>query len=165
MQWKCVRGWIVPQSYKEKLKYDNIWLVRLGNTRVLTDLCLTIFRGHWTVNYWRPCASMNTENRPLVTYEPVEFENNRLKFKTLGNLPNLPTVSRNLLNIPQIDKDKPKDVNMKLVGLGNTRILTCPKISPDTVVHSSCLPWATELLSYSSKVIGTPMMFPCVDID
>ena len=27
------------------------------------------------------------ENRQLVTNEPVEFENNRLKFKTAGKLP------------------------------------------------------------------------------
>ena len=28
----------------------------------------------------------NGENRPLVTYEPVEFENNQLKFKTSAKL-------------------------------------------------------------------------------
>jgi hypothetical protein len=34
------------------------------------------------------------------------------------------------MNISYITKEKPKDVNMKLVGLGNTRILT--RISLDT---------------------------------
>ena len=29
---------------------------------------------------------MNRENQPLVTDEPVEFENNWLNFKTLGKL-------------------------------------------------------------------------------
>ena len=30
---------------------------------------------------------MNKENRPVVPNEPVEFENNWLKFKTSGKLP------------------------------------------------------------------------------
>ena len=51
---------------------------------------------------------MNGENRPLVTNEPVEFENNRSKFKTLGNL---------LIILDEFIKytsneEKPKDVNM-----------------------------------------------------
>jgi hypothetical protein len=29
----------------------------------------------------------------------------------------------NLRIIPQINKEKPKDVNMQLVGIGNTRVL------------------------------------------
>ena len=45
-------------------------------------------------------------------------------------------MKNNLQNIPWYNKEKPKDVNMKLVGLGNTRILIdlCPKGSLDTKV-------------------------------
>ena len=35
----------------------------------------------------RQAGSMIGETRQLVTNEPVEFENNRLKFKTAGKLP------------------------------------------------------------------------------
>jgi hypothetical protein len=34
-----------------------------------------------------PDRAMIGENRQLVTDEPVEFENNRVKFKIAGNLP------------------------------------------------------------------------------
>ena len=37
---------------------------------------------------------------------------------------NYPSFERNLWNIPQFSKEEPKDVNMWLVGLGNTRMST-----------------------------------------
>jgi hypothetical protein len=53
---------------------------------------------------------------------------NWLRFKTSGNYSSF---ERNLENMPQFYKEKPKDVKMQLVSFDNTRVLTCyaPKIA------------------------------------
>jgi hypothetical protein len=56
---------------------------------------------------------MNGENQPLVTDEPVAFQNQLVEVSG-----KLPSFTRNLCNIPQIDEEKtPKDNNMESVGL------------------------------------------------
>ena len=47
---------------------------------------------------------------------------NRSKFKTFWE--KIQSLWRKLEDITQISKEKPKDVNIQLVGLGNTRVLT-----------------------------------------
>lgn len=47
------------------------------------------------------------------------LKNNRIKFKTYENLITDP-IKKNLENIPQFNKENPRDVNMSPVGLGNT---------------------------------------------
>ena len=49
-------------------------------------------------------------------------DDNRLKFKDFRE--NYPTSWRNLENIRQVSDERPKDVNMEPVELGNTRIST-----------------------------------------
>ena len=65
---------------------------------------------------------MSGENWRLVADEPVEFEKyNQLRSKTLGNLP---IIFKEFTEYISIYQEKPKDFNMKLVGLGKFRILT-----------------------------------------
>jgi hypothetical protein len=52
---------------------------------------------------------MTGENRQLVTDELVEFKKYRLKFKASWELP---ITLDEYINIPQINIEKPKDVNM-----------------------------------------------------
>jgi hypothetical protein len=62
---------------------------------------------------------MNEENELPVTDEPVGFENNHLKFKASGKLPIFLKVFGQHTSI---NKEKPKDVNMSPVALGNIGI-------------------------------------------
>jgi hypothetical protein len=52
---------------------------------------------------------MSGQNRLFVTDGPVEFEKNRVKFKTSGIKP---IIQRNMWSIPQNIKEKPEDHNM-----------------------------------------------------
>ena len=54
--------------------------------------------------------AMIGENRQLVTNEPVELENKRLKFKTAGKSPNI--LEEFLEEYTQFHKGKPEDVNI-----------------------------------------------------
>jgi len=58
---------------------------------------------------------------PVVTDEPVEFEKYLVDIQDLEFYQSF---KRDLWNIPQINWEKPKDFNVQLAGLGNTRILT-----------------------------------------
>jgi hypothetical protein len=85
-------------------------------------------------------------------------------------------------HMPQINKEKPKDVNMELFALGNTRFLTdyCPQISPDTVFcvafyleqKEQCVTWKelrVPLLpkldgdnsQHSTVCVNSSLCFPC----
>ena len=67
-------------------------------------------------------GSVNGINRSLVAGGLVEFEKCPVKVQGFRKIAN--HFQRNLSDIAKTDKEKPKDHNMSLVGLGNTRILT-----------------------------------------
>ena len=58
-------------------------------------------------------------NWPVVTNEPVEFEKYLVDVQDFYQ-----SFKRDLWNIPQINWENPKDYNVQLAGLDNTRILT-----------------------------------------
>jgi hypothetical protein len=55
---------------------------------------------------------MNGENQPLVTDEPVAFQNQPVEVSG-----KLPSFTRNLCNIPQIDEENPQKI---INGIGWT---------------------------------------------
>ena len=77
------------------------------------------------------------ENQDLILQMNwLSLRNNRLKFKTAGKLPII--LEEFIEEYNQFSKGKPNDVNMKPVGLANTRISTiyAQKISPITGHYS-----------------------------
>ena len=76
---------------------------------------------------------MNEENQALVADEPFKFK--KLTNSNLRLQKNYWFILKELQNISQFNKEKPKGVNMQQVGLGNTRISThIAQMSPQTLM-------------------------------
>ena len=101
----------------------------IGITQILIPTCKFFVDTTIDVDSWGPCIHLYT-NPTLVQYtiDKSKFSPIKLKYRWTGwssrLLENYPSYWWNLENMPQINKEQPKDVNMYLVGLANTRILT-----------------------------------------